>query len=117
MTVESREMIVRVLRDLAGGDPIVTLSQNQINYVKRVDRENAWVETRKSIAEGTGPQPIPIDWIEGSFDTLQEKGVLTRRDLGPKASKRSAFIFALLARLPEVESSANPITLRMKDGA
>jgi hypothetical protein len=112
---ESSRVIVQSLRDLVGGEPVSTLSQNQLNYVKRVDNDNVWVETRKSIAERTGPQPIPIDWIEDSLDTLRKKRVLTREDLGPKASKRSAFIFALLARLPEVESTTNPIMLRIKD--
>ena len=114
MTAESRSVIIRQLRELAGRDPIVTLGQNQLNYVKRVDRENVWVDTRKSMAEGTGPQPIPIDWIEDTFDALQDQGFLTRKELGPKASKRSAFIFALLAAFPDVATTTNPITLRIK---
>ena len=114
MTAESRSTIVRHLRDLAGRDPLVTLSQNQLNYVKRVDRENVWVETRKSMSEGTGPQPIPIDWIEESLDFLQDHGSLTRKDLRAKASKRSAFIFVFLASLPDVDAATNPITLRVR---
>jgi hypothetical protein len=114
VTAESRRVIIRQLRELAGRDPIATLGQNQLNYVKRVDSENVWVDTRKSIAEGTGRQPIPIDWIEDTFDALHDRGVMTRKNLGPKASKRSAFIFAFLATLPDVETETNPITLRIK---
>lgn len=114
MQPNSRDEIVRLLRTLGGRDPIPTIGRGQPNWVIRVDRENAWVETEKSRRERTGPQPIPLDWIVDSYETLKSKGTLSRSDLGPKASKRSAFIFAVLAQLPDVAAADRPITLHIK---
>ena len=113
METGSREEIIRLLRELSGRAPITTLGHCKPNFITRVDRDNAWVETEKSRREKTGPQPVPLDWIVDSYETLRKQGSLSRADLGPKASKRSAFIFALLAQLPHVDTSTNPIGLRI----
>lgn len=114
-TASTRDAIIRLLHDVAGRGPIATLGQGKPNHIVRLDRENAWVETEKSRKEQTGPQPVPLDWITDSYETLLEQGSLKRTDLGQKASKRSAFIFAVLAQMHGVEASANPIELRLSD--
>ena len=108
-----REPLHQHLHSLVTGDPIRTIGQQKPNWITAVDRENIWVETEKSRQEGTGPQPVPVDWAESAYQTLWERGDLTIQDLAPKAEHRSAFIFALLASMPSVRSEANPRRLTL----
>jgi hypothetical protein len=106
--------VSELIRQHAGGEPIKTLSLGRPNWIARFDREKVWVETEKSRREATGPQPIPLQWIVDACDALHSKGVLSRRDLTTKSSKRSAFIFSVLALLPDVEWQDRPIELRLR---
>jgi len=113
MSADSRQIVIDLLRRHVGADPISTLSLGRPNWVARVDDEHVWVETEKSKRERTGPQPIPIDWIADAYEVLTKKKVLTRRDLTTKSSKRSAFIFSVLATLPDVDWHDRPTELRV----
>jgi hypothetical protein len=63
---------------------------------------------------GTGPQAVPLIWLIDGCAVLFAKGLLTRRDLTAQSSKRSAFIYSVLSRLPDVEWQDRPIELRVR---
>ena len=106
--VASVEDVRSLLASLVKAGPIRTLDLGRPNWIIRIDAEDVWVETEKSQAEGTGAQPVLIEWLEDAYQTLVGSGELTIELLGGTASHRSAFIFAVLALMPDVSARTQP---------
>jgi hypothetical protein len=101
---------------------VLTLGERpQPNWVRDVTPDGVWVETRRSRAAGRPAQLVESWMIQSAWDYLQAHGELTNRFLlsGEGLNvKRSSFVCALLARLPEVRvTSTRPITLALRRGA
>jgi len=114
MRTDARAAILKVLQRHAGGEPIQTLGQGRPNWIVGLDRDNVWVETERSRRKATGPQPVPLIWLIDACDVLFAKGLITRQDLTPQSSKRSAFIYSVLSCLPDVDWQDRPIELRVR---
>jgi hypothetical protein len=97
-----------LLRRLAGGDPMRTISQGRLNWIVKVDSDQVWVHTEKS-RQGGEPEPVPIEWVEDVCRLLVERGEVSRGSLrGHEARFRSALIFSILSQLPEVRYVTRP---------
>lgn len=86
------------------GTVIHTLGPNpKPNVVHDIKSEGLLVSTEKSDAAGQPPQDVPAWMIQAASDQLRTHGELTNRhllhDIGVR---RSSFVCALLARLPDV---------------
>lgn len=103
---------------VAAGSVIHTLSNGHPNWIAAITREGVHVETKRSRAQGTGPQLVPAWMIQSAWDYLKAHGSLTNKYLlaGDGLNvKRSAAVCAILARLPDVEvASSRPILLTMR---
>jgi len=113
----------RLLREIetamASAAEVPTLGDRpQPNWIREVTPDGVWVETRRSRAAGRPPQLVDAWMIQSAWDYLQAHGVLTNRFLLSTDGlnvKRSSFVCALLARLPEVSvASTRPITLALR---
>ena len=102
-----------LLAALVGGEPILTLDQQRPNWITRLDAENVWVETEKTRRENTGPQPVPVDWLESALRELATHGELTQETLDSLGVRRTAFTFAALSQIPGVTTATNPRRLFM----
>lgn len=84
--------------------------------VQDITPDGVWVETRKSRAQGRPPQLVEAWMIQIAWDWLQARDSITAKFLVADDGlnvKRSSFVCALLARLPDVEIvSRRPIELR-----
>jgi hypothetical protein len=86
----------RVVRTLADGNP---------NWVREITADGVWVETEKSRKQGRPAQLVEAWMIQIAWEWLRAHGRLTARFLVATDGlnvKRSSFVCALLARLPEV---------------
>lgn len=97
---------------------VLTLSDCKSNIVHEVTPDGVWVETVKSRGQGRPPQLVEAWMIQIAWDWLQAHGSLTAKFLVATDGlnvKRSSFVCALLARLPQVEiASRRPIELRLR---
>jgi hypothetical protein len=91
------------------------------NWVREVTPDGVWVETLRSRTAGRPPQLVEAWMIQSAWDYLQAHGALTNRFLLSSDGlnvKRSSFVCALLARLPDVVvRSTRPITLALRPAA
>lgn len=101
------------------GSVIMTLGTARPNRIVSIARSGIRVSTEKSERQGTGPQLVPAWMIMAAWNHLRRHGELTQKYLVNELNvKRSAFICALLARLPNVEYESDPyVKLRIVDGA
>jgi HKD family nuclease len=92
-------------------DPVfLTLGREpKRNVVKRVEPPGLYVETGRSRATGAGPQLVPSWMVALAWDYLRSHGTLTNRYLLDVLHvHRSAFVCALLARLPGARRRPGP---------
>jgi len=109
--------LLRLIREsVMVGDVIRTLGTAQPNRIVSIEASGIRVATRRSDLRGTGPQLIPGWMITTAWDYLRQNGSLTQRQLLDDLNvKRSAFVCALLARLPQVDHVAVPqVTLTFR---
>ena len=100
---------------MAGDPEVLTLGEpSRPNWVREVTPDGVWVETQRSRAAGRPAQLVEAWMIQSAWEYLQAHGVLTNRFLLSTDGlnvKRSSFVCALLARLPNVSvESTRPIT-------
>jgi hypothetical protein len=109
-----REIEVAVAKD----PEVLTLGDRRPNWVREVTPDGVWVETERSRVAGRPPQLVEAWMIQSAWDYLQARGVLTNRFLLSTDGlnvKRSSFVCARLAQLPEVSvESTRPIKLRLR---
>jgi hypothetical protein len=100
---------------VAARDPVFeTLGPDRKrNLAVEFTPDGVYVETARSREKGTGPQLVPSWMIALAWDYLRAHGTLTNQYLlGELKVHRSAFVCALLARLPGVRRRPGPgITL------
>lgn len=97
------------------GEIILTLGTARPNRIASIDESGIRVATEKSERKGNEPQLVPAWMIETAWDHLSRHGGLTQSQLVDELNvKRSAFICALLSRLPDVEYESAPrVALRL----
>lgn len=97
------------------GEIILTLGTSRPNRIASIDESGIRVATEKSERNGNEPQLVPAWMIESAWDHLSRHGGLTQNQLVDELNvKRSAFICALLSRLPDVEYESVPrVALRL----
>lgn len=98
--------------------PIIpTISDGRPNWVQEVTPDGVWVETERSRQLGRPAQLVPAWMIQIAWEYLASHGTLTNRYLLADDGlnvKRSSFVCALLATLPDVTvTSRRPIELRL----
>ena len=113
-----RELLAMIADAVASDRVFMTLGRRpQPNTVHEVTADGVWVETLESVRKGRPPQHVPAWMIQLAWDWLQAHGRLTQKYLlgdDGLSVKRSAFVCALLARLPGVEIvSSSPIELAL----
>lgn len=94
-----------LVRREVGRDPVFeTLGPDRKrNVVVECTPQGVYVETARSREKGTGPQLVPSWMVALAWDYLRAHGTLTNRYLLDVLHvHRSAFVCALLARLPDV---------------
>lgn len=99
------------------GSTVATVSSGASNLIVALDRTGVDVETDRTKDRSTGPQRVPAWMIEAAWQRLVSQGRLTNKELLATDDlnvKRSSFVCALLATLPEVEVvSTRPVVLRL----
>jgi hypothetical protein len=122
-TVAAREvlapdLLTAVTAVLAANPLVRTISDAKENRVHEVTPDGVWVETAKSRVLGRPAQLVEAWMIQIAWDWLQAHGSITARFLVATDGlnvKRSSFVCALLARLPDVHiASRRPIELRLR---
>lgn len=102
------------------GTVVLTLANDQPNWVVDVSSDGVRLETGRSRRMGSGPQLVPGWMIQRAWDHLASHGSLTNSELLDTQGlnvKRSSAVCALLARLPEIEVvKRRPITLALQLG-
>ena len=100
------------------GETIFTLGTSRPNRIVSIGESGIRVATEKSERKEKEPQLVPAWMIETAWIYLQQHGNLTQRQLVDELNvKRSAFVCALLARLPNVEYESVPaVELRLVRG-
>ena len=100
---------------------MLTLADSKPNWVTDVTADGVRVETLRSRRLGRPPQLVDAWMIQLAWDYLQAHGSITNRHLVHRDGlnvKRSSFVCALLARLPDVEvTCTHPIELRVHSQA
>lgn len=109
------ELFDSLSKVVAAGSVILTLGTARPNRIVSIASSGIEVTTEMSERKGTGPQHVPAWMIMAAWKHLQRHGSLTQKYLVDDLNvKRSAFICALLSRLPNVEHSTDtPVTLRL----
>jgi len=96
---------------------VLTLADGKPNWLTDVTADGVWVQTLRSRRLNRPPQLVDAWMIQIAWDYLHAHGSLTNRHLLDRDGlnvKRSSFVCALLARLPDVEvTSTRPIELRV----
>ena len=96
---------------------IPTISDGRPNWIEEVTPDGVWVETERSRQLGRPAQLVPAWMIQIAWEYLASHGTLTNRYLLADDGlnvKRSSFVCALLATLPDVTvTSRRPIELRL----
>ncbi|WP_217155583.1 hypothetical protein [[Mycobacterium] fortunisiensis] len=97
------DLFDRIALALEGVDVIETLSIKRPNWISAFDRTGVWVETERSRARGSGAQRVPAWMFDVAWKQLCKNGSLSQIELLNDLNvKRSAFVCALLAQLPDV---------------
>ena len=111
------ELFEKILRAVEPGEDIETLSRRETNQIVKIDRAGILVATARSKDRGTGPHRVPAWMILRAWRHLCRRGSLSLQGLTEGLNvKRSSFVFALLARFPEVEvESVRPTRLTLNE--
>lgn len=106
-----------ILENVRPGDEITTLTAKRPNRITSIDRRGIEVETLRSDERGAGPQLVPAWMVTVAWEHLCSKRVLSQQELLDGLNvKRSAFVCALLSRLPGVVvRSTRPTVLELAD--
>jgi HKD family nuclease len=110
--------LLAAIRAALANDMIVrTLSDRNPNWVREVTPDGIWVETERSRAADKPAQLVEAWMIQIAWEWLQTHRQLTNRFLLATDGlnvKRSSFVCAVLARLPEVRvTRLRPIELTL----
>jgi hypothetical protein len=110
------ELLQQVRDAVTEGDVIDTLGVGRPNGIVRITAEGIWVETDRSKELGSGPQFVPAWMVVAGWTHLRRFGRMSHQDLLNELNvKRSAFVCALLSRLPDVQvESVRPIVLSLR---
>ncbi|WP_284640788.1 HNH endonuclease [Paenibacillus silviterrae] len=84
---------------------VITLIQGKKNIVNKVTEDGFFVTTKSA------PQLVWKEWIEDTWNALVKETSLTAEDIPGRARHRSSFIMALLAQLPYVKASKDPVAM------
>lgn len=84
---------------------VITLIQGKKNTINNITEDGLIVTTKSA------PQLISKKWVEDTWNALNQKTVLAADDIPDRARHRSSFIMALLAQLPYVKASKDPIAM------
>ncbi|MEV6812386.1 hypothetical protein [Micromonospora sp. NPDC051296] len=105
---EARMEAVELLRVLIGV-PLLTV-KGQTNKILAVQPPNVIVATEASPAG----QPVPIAWVENALQLLRTEGSVTIHP--DQIGYRSAFIGAVLLKLPYAQATGSPPVISFQDG-
>ena len=110
--------LLLTMRAAVAAQPIIpTISDGRPNcWIEEVTPDGVWVETERSRQLGGPAQLVPAWMIQVAWEYLASHGTLTNRYLLADGLnvKRSSFVCALLATLPDVTvTSRRPIELRL----
>ena len=113
------DLFARIDAAIGPGQVVETLGRRpQPNWVSHVTPDGVWVETNASRRKGLPPQHVAAWMIQIAWDWLEAHGRLAAAHLQATNGlnvKRSSFVCALLAQLPDVELvSARPIELALR---
>ncbi|WP_395307521.1 hypothetical protein V4U86_19155 [Mycobacterium sp. AMU20-3851] len=110
-----KDLLEAIRRAVEVGEIVSTLGTSCPNRVVSIDESGIRVATEKSERKGSEPQLVPAWMIQTAWDHLIQHGDLTQKQLVDELNvKRSAFICALLSRLPDVEYESVPrVSLRL----
>lgn len=100
MPPDARTLIENLL-----GQTIYTLGRDKPNVVKAVDGDNVIVGTRRS----PGGKPVPLSLVQMGLDNLHEAGNLRISPETFNGRRRSSFIGAAIATLPDVAVEHRPV--------
>jgi len=109
--MDARELLTSLV-----GQTILTLGPApKKNYVRSIGTTSVRIDTGKSTVEGTEPE-IEVAWFQAALDVLREQGHLDRYNLPDEVRRRSAAMFAVLAKHPQmVQERERVIGLRWMD--
>jgi hypothetical protein len=112
------DLLARLRGALRAPARIVTLGDAKPNWIHDITPDGVWVETERSRAAGRPPQLVDAWMIQVAWDWLEAHGSLTNRHLLATDGlnvKRSSFVCALLACLPDVHvRRRRPIDLALR---
>lgn len=112
------DLFEKIRKSVEPGQTIETIANREPNLIVAINRSGLLVSTARSKEQGTGPQMVPAWMVTRAWDHLCATGALSLQQLteGLRVN-RSSFVFALLARFPEVEiQSVRPTRLHLIDG-
>lgn len=103
--------LLHLIRDAVDeGEVVWTLGTASPNRIVSVDEAGIRVSTEQSDRKGTEPQLVPAWMIVTAWEHLRQHGDLTQKQLDDELNvTRSAFICALLSRLPNVQYDSVPL--------
>jgi hypothetical protein len=112
------DLLARLRAAVPVPERIATLGDARPNWVRDITPDGVWVETERSRAAGRPAQLVEAWMIQIAWDWLAAHGTLTNRHLLATDGlnvKRSSFVCALLACLPEVAvRGRRPIELALR---
>ncbi len=112
------DLLAAIIASLSTERVVRTIADGKENWVRDVTPDGVWVETHRSRAQKRPPQLVEAWMIQIAWDWLEAHGRITAKFLVADDGlnvKRSSFVCALLARLPNVEIvSRRPIELRLR---
>jgi hypothetical protein len=115
------DLLTRLRAAVAPPTQIATLADGKPNWILDITPDGVWVETERSRNAARPPQLVEAWMIQIAWDWLQAHGSLSNRFLLDKDGlnvKRSSFVCALLAQLPDVVlSRRRPIELLLSGRA
>jgi hypothetical protein len=98
----------RQLLESLVGETVFTVTRRQPNRILRLEHDQVVVATQKS----PGGMKVPIQMVQDGLDQLNRSGHI-RVDV-QTLGHRSAFVGAVLSRLPNVEIETNPQRIRLR---
>ena len=103
----------RTLAEDLVGQTIFTLGHDKPNTIIAVHGENVVVGTTKS----PGGKPVPLGTLQLGLDALEETGEFRVRPESLNQNRRSSFVGAAIATLPNVAVEHRPQIRLLADGA
>lgn len=106
-------LLAELRRYQRSGEPLYTLGRRQPNWIRRVDRDGVWVETKQS---SRNPRLIERQWLRDSIEELLAQRMIVAEMLPGSARFRSAFILTALSLLPGATQGGSPPSVTLRDG-